>query len=94
MITPGDITDELIERAEGELRANVGRGQAATPHEKAAAILNAAIEAGLVSPAIFNVVDLASGQFVGTYESHDDALSEACRRALLRQNCSVEHWKG
>ena len=59
-----------------------------------AAILNAAIEAGVVSPAIWNVVDLASSQIVGTYENRSEAESVAARQSLLRRNCAVEHWKG
>lgn len=50
MITPGDISDELIEKAEAECDYNVGAWDCADPKEIAAAILNAAIEAGLVSP--------------------------------------------
>lgn len=49
MITPGDITKSLLEHAEDELRAN-GKSAFPEPEELAAAILNAAIEAGLVSP--------------------------------------------
>lgn len=94
MITPEDISDEMIAKAEAECNYNVGGWEAADPTEVAAAILNAAIEAGVVSPSIWNVIDLASGEIVATYQSRNDALSEAAKRALLRQNCSVEHWKG
>lgn len=94
MITPEDISDEMIAKAKAECAYNVGSWDVADPTEIAAAILNAAIEAGVVSPAIWNVVDLASGEIVATYESRDEALSEAAKMALLRRNCSVEHWKG
>jgi hypothetical protein len=52
MITPGDITKGLLEQADDQLRAN---GISAFPsgEELAAAILNAAIEAGLVSPPVW-----------------------------------------
>jgi len=94
VITPGDISDELIEKAEAECDYNVGAWDCADPKEIAAAILNAAIEAGVVSPAIWNVVDLASSQIVGTYENRSEAESVAARQSLLRRNCAVEHWKG
>lgn len=50
MFTPGDISDLLVNLAADEIRANLGHGITATPREAAAAILNAAIEAGVVSP--------------------------------------------
>lgn len=58
------------------------------------AFLNAAVEAGVVSPPVWNVVNLASSQIVATFESRSEAESEAARQALLRRNCAVEHWKG
>lgn len=94
MITPEDISDELIARATDYILANVGRTQSPTDEERIAAILNAAIEAGVVSPAVWNVVDIASSQIVATFESRSEAESEAARQALLRRNCAVEHWKG
>jgi len=90
MIKPEDIPNELEEMCQAIEWFQCGD----TDKPAIAAILNAAIEAGVVSPAVWNVVDIASSQIVATFESRSEAESEAARQALLRRNCAVEHWKG
>lgn len=92
MITPGDISDELIEKAEAECDYNVGAWDCADPKEIAAAILNAAIEAGVVSPPVYctrdNQGNLLDYEVYGLWTSPDGAESQ------IRGDCTAEHWKG
>jgi hypothetical protein len=50
MIKPGDITDELIESVEAKVECDLGGWLHVPTRPLVTAILNAAIEAGLVSP--------------------------------------------
>jgi len=50
MIDPGDITDELVESVEAKVECDLGGWLHVPTRPLVTAILNAAIEAGLVSP--------------------------------------------
>lgn len=87
MIKPGDIPEKLIELAEDYIRVDVGHFQAATSEEKAAAILNAAIEAGLVSPAVWAYRD----EYGNFHRLHDGSIVLTPEK---RDWKAIEHWKG
>ena len=93
MITPGDISDELIEKAEAECDYNTGEWDCADPKEIAAAILNAAIEAGVVSPACYCGRKAFGSVAVGPIIEHE-GIPILWAPGANPQNVITEHWKG
>ena len=89
MIKPGDISDELIEKAEAECKYNTGEWDCADGKEVAAAILNAAIKTGVVSPPV-RILRSRFGVLDRTYLFIDDNKAQS----HASPGDSSEHWKG
>lgn len=81
MIKPEDIPAELVEHY---LRSYVSKSWP----EKIARDLNAAIQAGVVSPPVYRIRD-AQGYLTGDFFTKDCDI-----KPWMRKGESVEHWKG
>jgi hypothetical protein len=95
MIKPEMVSDELIEAAEAGCGMGCGAWDCVDEKEVAAAILNAAIEAGLVSPPVWVVSGFTTGEIVSLHNCKAEADEEAKRMHDDTEHAYiVEHWKG
>ena len=87
MIKPEDISDEAFDEMDGDYYSDFGMDK-----EDFAAILNAAIEAGVVSPPCWEVV----GETLNTvtvFKRQEDAARWVEVDNGFRK-CEMRHWKG
>jgi hypothetical protein len=87
MIKPEDISDEAFDEMNGDYYSDFGMDK-----EDFAAILNAAIEAGVVSPPCWVVRD-GFGDIV-THRRAFTAKAFASYESGHRPEYAIEHWKG
>lgn len=92
-IKPESITQQQAERFAELMDADFGRflnDYAAIPIDK---IANALIEAGIVSPPVYVVRSLKTGNLRGC-ECIDNLLIAPDEDSPLEALCEYEHWKG
>jgi hypothetical protein len=85
-IKPEDISDEAFDEMDGDYYSDFGMDK-----EDFAAILNAAIEAGVVSPPCYALRKSENGELLTRFRVY---TSREAANDCAPYRCKVEHWKG